>query len=237
MSNYGKGNLKIKTDLLYNNIIKFREKTISEIEEYQRTGKDISLVYEDSYNGLLNLYECYNELYKHYPKNEAEYEEVNWFFNDGKLRSDEEIREHQEFLEQEKVRAELPSELMKINSASDDVFTSSICSMFFLLPIIILSLAFFPASEGTIWKYNNVGDFLMAYAFFYLFGIIVMYAIVMIIAHESEIDFHYKRVALHNRAGVKPPVDKKLIASSISLGLSLAGTFLALRNKKDTILP
>lgn len=236
MGNYGKGNLKIKIDLLYNNIIKFREKTISEIEEYQRTGKDISLVYEDSYNGLLNLYECYNELYKHYPKNEAEYEEVNWFFNDGKLRSDEEIFEHQQFLEQEKARAELPEKLMKINTASDDIFTSSICSMFFLLPTILYLLYYFSPKE----RYGepfDVVEFLQMYPFAYLFGIVIMFAIVMIIAHEGEIDFHYKRVALHNRAGVKPPVDKKLIASSISLGLSLAGTFLALRNKKDTILP
>lgn len=217
-ANYIDGHLKIKAQALFSSIKKFRDKEQEEIKAMEKSGKAVQNEYLEDYAKTYNLYKCYNELYNSKPSDETDLHEIAWLFNKGELRTAEEMEQHKKDLEAE--RYYNSGFYNDVGFAYKEV--SIISNAYFLLPFILAPII--PFLIGMIDVNSSTKDFIgfcLIFNFTYIFSLLIHLYISWALALKNGWEFDKKIKEYYDKAHLKKPANKYLIADTAMFGASL----------------
>jgi hypothetical protein len=215
---FGKTSFQIKKAELMSKIEKFMDKCEGSIEKGEEDGSFKTQQGKIRYGILQNMLDCYTSLYNTDMQNEGELEKIKWLFNDGKLRSREEI-EYNEKLQAAKQYKdrEYPADRYDTSAAQNDVET-----LMFLLTMVV-----FPAVAGAIGFRSDeiastkmvftlilcIPSFLICYVLFQGIGVAVKAWIEKMLWDTAR------------KEGVRPELNTGLVADAVLYGAVVLNIF------------
>lgn len=205
---YGKAAAKIERNVLSDKIWKLYTKVEELSKKYDSVPDDIDAVLK-AYGELVNL--CHDD--------SVPTEEIAWVFNDGKLRSDEEIEEFKKWQEKKDFRdGQFQLELLYRNTKAS-FRQKVIYHLYWMIPLVFMFLISF-------WECSHDGGFFFTCG---LYGVvcIVTFLLGYYVLGLKHITLmwkeHKEQAVLYAMAGEKQPFDKALAISVGAYAVSLLG--------------
>ena len=210
---------EIKKQHLYAQIKKALERCESAIEDLELSGNNKTFEGKKEYSALKHLLKCYSNLFNSDIDTQKDYDEVEWMFNGGRLRTKEEINKLIEAKEQEKYYNEiyLPKKLA-LSKLQDDVSNLTTWGGVALGLSIVGWFIFWRDSSGFfVW---NINDASATYSLLWIFtipvGMLISKGIGLII--DAIIEAKLQKMA--KKAGDKKHISTSLLADAAMLGVA-----------------
>jgi hypothetical protein len=232
---YGETAFEMKRQHLYGQIKKALERCEASIEEMEISGRNTTHDGKQEYRLLKHMSKCYAKLFNEDIKNKKDLEKVEWLFNGGKLRSEEEVDGMAEKMKQEKyynevylpteyAMSELQDEVSSLTTWGGIALGLSLAAAFVFLRddlLMIDSIKEIAECYGSfVW---NVYDAPPMLTFLWMpaipIGLLIAKGIGLIV--EAIIEIKLQRMA--HKAGVKKQIGASVLAETAMLGAAALG--------------
>ena len=213
----------MKRQHLYGQIKKALERCEASIEEMEISGRNTTHDGKQEYRLLKHMSKCYAKLFNEDIKNKKDLEKVEWLFNGGKLRSEEEVDGMAEKMKQEKYYNEvyLPTEYA-MSELQDEV--SSLTTWGGIALGLSLAAAFVFLRDDLL-MIDSIKEIAECYGSFVWnvyaipIGLLIAKGIGLIV--EAIIEIKLQRMA--HKAGVKKRIGASVLAETAMLGAAALG--------------
>ena len=232
-TDFDKSSATFKAMNLFNKMKKLRDNVQKNVLDMQEMKYDVSPSFIPVYNTQLRLLNCYNTLMSYQPETLDDIDKIEWIFNKGALRTEEEITEMKHTVSAMKFRNEeylgWKMDAVALGAIPNDVAFRLTC----LLSVVFALEVFFNQINQII----DIADFSTWIFYFcvpgfitFIFSLQILFFVTGTIALFFNKEEYYQDI-IAQKADVNPPLisTKKSLIAKLSLGF-----ILALKNRKKT---
>ena len=227
---FDKSNATFKAMNLFNKMKKLRDNVQKNVLDMQEMKYDVSPSFIPVYNTQLRLLNCYNTLMSYQPETLDDIDKIEWIFNKGALRTEEEITEMKHTVSAMKFRNEeylgWKLDAVALGAIPNDVafrISCLLCSIFGIVTSIeVMSEGGFEFGFSLGFNEGMLGlGFTMFFAFaIFLLSIYPIFIIAGIISIPFSKEEYYQDIVAR-KADCSPPLvsTKKALIAKIALGI------------------